>query len=66
MAGRMLANGPVALALALESVDHAQSAPTEQALTLESDLFGLLAGTDDMREGMQAFLEKRVARFRGR
>jgi enoyl-CoA hydratase len=63
---RMLANGPVALALALESVDHALATSTEEALTLESDLFGLLAGTEDMHEGMQAFLEKRAARFRGR
>jgi enoyl-CoA hydratase len=64
--GRMLANGPVALALALESVDHAEGTATAEALTLESNLFGLLAGTADMREGMQAFLEKRPARFQGR
>jgi enoyl-CoA hydratase len=64
--GKILANGPVALALALESVDHALTTSTTEALTLESDLFGLLAGTDDMHEGMQAFLEKRAARFRGR
>ena len=64
--GRMLANGPVALALTLESVDHAQATSTTEALTLESNLFGLLAGTEDMREGMQAFLEKRAARFQGR
>jgi enoyl-CoA hydratase len=63
---KILANGPVALALALESVDHALTTSTAEALTLESDLFGLLAGTDDMHEGMQAFLEKRAARFRGR
>jgi enoyl-CoA hydratase len=62
----ILANGPVALAMALESVDHALSTSTAEALTLESDLFGLLAGTEDMHEGMQAFLEKRAARFRGR
>ncbi|MCI0434140.1 MAG: enoyl-CoA hydratase-related protein [Gemmatimonadetes bacterium] len=63
---RMLANGPIALALALESIDHAASTHTDEALRLESDLFGLLAGTADMREGMRAFLEKRAARFEGR
>jgi enoyl-CoA hydratase/carnithine racemase len=36
------------------------------AQTLESNLFGLLASTEDMREGMTAFLEKRKAEFRGR
>jgi len=33
---------------------------------LEAHLFGLLAATQDMREGMQAFLEKRPARFVGK
>jgi enoyl-CoA hydratase len=62
----ILRNGPVALAMALEAVDHGQHATTEDALVLESNLFGLLAATDDMREGMEAFLEKRAARFQGR
>jgi enoyl-CoA hydratase len=62
----ILANGPVALALALEAVDRAASTTIEDALLLESNLFGLLASTADMREGMSAFLEKRPARFEGR
>ncbi len=64
--GGILKNGPVALAMALESVDAAYHASTEDAQRLESNLFGLLAATEDMREGMQAFLEKRAARFSGR
>jgi enoyl-CoA hydratase len=63
---KMIANGPVAMGRALESVDNAESTSTEQALRFESDLFGLLASTSDMGEGMQAFLEKRPARFEGR
>jgi enoyl-CoA hydratase len=62
----ILSNGPVALAMALEAVDRAATATTEDALVFESNLFGLLAATDDMREGMSAFLEKRPARFQGR
>lgn len=62
----ILSNGPVAIGLALEAVDRAAATTTEDALTLESNLFGLLASTEDMREGMAAFLEKRPARFSGR
>jgi enoyl-CoA hydratase len=66
LVGRIVANGPVALAMAIESVDHAATSSTENGLRFESDLFGLLASTEDMREGMQAFLEKRSPTFSGR
>ena len=65
LARKMIANGPVAIALALESVDRGMSTTIDDAQILESNLFGLLASTDDMREGMTAFLEKRKAEFRG-
>jgi len=61
----IIANGPVAIELAIEAVDHGYHATTEDALQLEANLFGLLASTADMREGMQAFLEKRKANFTG-
>jgi enoyl-CoA hydratase len=60
------ANGPVAVALALEAVDHGMNTALDDGLVLESNLFGLLASTEDMREGMGAFLEKRQADFKGR
>jgi enoyl-CoA hydratase len=66
LAQKMIANGPIAIALALESVDRGMSTTIDDALVLESNLFGLLASTDDMREGMTAFLEKRKAEFRNR
>jgi enoyl-CoA hydratase len=39
--------------------------PLSDALTLEATAFGLLAATDDKREGTRAFLEKRAAKFSG-
>jgi enoyl-CoA hydratase len=36
----------------------------ERALDLEAKLFGGLCGSDEMREGTSAFLEKREPRFR--
>lgn len=65
LAAKVAANGPVAIALAIEAVDNGYHASTEDALRLEANLFGLLASTADMREGMSAFLEKRKANFKG-
>jgi enoyl-CoA hydratase len=66
MLGTILANGPVALGLAIECTTRGMEMSVDDGLALESNLFGLLAATDDMREGMTAFLEKRKAEFRGR
>lgn len=58
-------NGPVAVRMALESIFHALDSSTAEALEHESALFGILASTNDMKEGMSAFLEKRKPDFRG-
>ncbi|MDH3270168.1 MAG: enoyl-CoA hydratase-related protein [Gemmatimonadota bacterium] len=63
---KVTSKGPVAIRLALESMYRALDTSTAEALDYESTLFGLLASTEDMREGMQAFLEKRKADFHGR
>ena len=59
-------NGPIAVRMALESMDRAVDTATAEALDFESSLFGLLASTEDMKEGMNAFLEKRKPDFKGR
>jgi enoyl-CoA hydratase len=61
----ILANAPVAIANVIEVVNRGYDATIEDALTLEATAFGLLAATDDKREGTRAFLEKRAARFTG-
>lgn len=63
---RVTANGPVAVRMALASIYRALDTSMADALDFESSLFGLLASTEDMREGMAAFLEKRKAEFQGR
>ncbi len=59
-------NGPLAVRMALESIYRGLDTATAEALDYESSLFGLLASTDDMKEGMEAFVEKRKPNFKGR
>lgn len=65
MLQQMLVNGPLALAHCIEAVNRGADVSMDEALALEAAAFGLLAGTEDMREGTSAFLEKRAAKFRG-
>jgi enoyl-CoA hydratase len=61
----ILANGPLAVAACIEAVNHGADASLDDALALEATAFGLLAATEDKREGTRAFLEKRPPRFGG-
>jgi enoyl-CoA hydratase len=63
---RILGMGPVAVRFALDAVNHGSDMPLRDGLNFEATFFGLLAGTEDCREGMQAFLEKRPAKFAGK
>jgi len=63
MARQIAAKGPVAVRLAKEAVRRGMNLDLFTACALESDLFAQAFGTQDRREGMAAFLEKRPARF---
>jgi enoyl-CoA hydratase len=62
----MLANAPLAMAGCIEAVNRGQDVSLEEGCAIESDFFGLLSSTADMKEGMRAFLEKRPPQFTGR
>lgn len=62
----ILRMGPLAISAALDSVYHGLDAPLEAALSRESAEFTRLLASEDLREGMRAFLEKRSPSFRGR
>jgi enoyl-CoA hydratase len=66
LARKIVANGPTACRYAIEAIRAGLEMPLAEGQTFEATLFGLCAATEDMREGMTAFLEKRPARFTGR
>jgi enoyl-CoA hydratase len=62
---KILQRGPLAVRFALEVAYRGLDMPLDEGLNAETNLFGLLSTTNDMREGMAAFLEKRPAKFQG-
>ncbi len=66
LAQALAAKAPVAVRYILEAVAGGLDMSFEDAQDYEATLFGLVATTDDMREGTRAFLEKRKPEFKGR
>ncbi|MDQ6709089.1 MAG: enoyl-CoA hydratase-related protein [Candidatus Dormibacteraeota bacterium] len=65
--GRLIAaRPPLAVRLAKEAVNQSAEVSLSAGLELERKLFYLLFSSEDKKEGMQAFLEKRPGRFTGR
>jgi enoyl-CoA hydratase len=65
-AGTIAAKSPLALAAAKVAVNHALQGDHDENLQREADLFGDLFSSEDAKEGMTAFVEKRAPRFTGR
>jgi enoyl-CoA hydratase len=66
MARTMMSRGPLAIRAAIEAVVRGGEMPFEEGQFLEATLFGLLCASEDTKEGMKAFLEKRPPQFKGR
>lgn len=66
LADQLAASAPHALRAILDSVLVGGEASLDTGLDFESLSFGVVASTDDMREGTRAFLERRKAAFTGR
>ncbi len=63
---RIIRHSPIAVKIALEAIHYAQYLPLEESLILESDLGGLACGSEDAKEGLKSFLEKRKPIFKGK
>ena len=66
MAAQLAAKAPLAMRCIMDAVRNGGDMPFADACDYEATLFGLVASTEDMREGTAAFLEKRKPSFKGR
>ncbi len=66
MAAKIAALPPTAVMMAKEAVNRAEETTLAEGLRFERRLFQALFATEDQKEGMRAFLEKRPPRFSGR
>ncbi len=66
VAGELAEKPPLALRMAKEAVLKAFESPLSEGLASERKSFYFLFATDDQKEGMRAFLEKRKGVFKGR
>ena len=66
LAQALAAKAPIAVRYIIDAVNKGLQMPLPEAQVFEATLFGLVAATEDMREGTKAFLEKRKAEFKGK
>lgn len=66
LAAKLADLAPQALRGVIDAIAYGGEAALDQGLDYETQLFAVLASTQDMREGTSAFLEKRKAGFTGR
>ena len=65
MAAQLMAKPPIALELAKQLVNNSTDTDLRKGLTNEAEAFGVLASTEDFKEGVNAFLEKRKPQYKG-
>jgi enoyl-CoA hydratase len=66
LAKKIAEKAPIALQLSKEAVKFASRSNLDEGLRREVDLFAICFSTDDKKEGVSAFLEKREPEFKGR
>jgi enoyl-CoA hydratase len=66
LAASIASAGPVGVGLAKACINKSLSLDIDSGLDYEAEAFGICFGTEDQKEGMTAFLEKRKPTYRGR
>ncbi len=66
IAGRIISKGKLAVRFSKVAANEGMQTDIDRAMTIEADLFGLCFSSEDQKEGMQAFIEKRSPQFTGK
>lgn len=66
IAGRIISKGKLAVRFSKVAANEGLQTDIDRAMTIEADLFGLCFSTEDQKEGMGAFIEKRSPKFTGK
>lgn len=66
LAGQLARNAPISMRLAKRLLDRAESVDHEEALRLEAEALSTCMASEDWREGLEAFAQKRDPIYRGR
>lgn len=65
IARRIVNKGPIAVGLAKRAVNEGMQSDINTAMSIEADIFALCFSTNDQKEGMIAFCERRIPQFCG-
>ncbi len=66
MARKIASNAPLAVMWANSAIKRGLETDMDSGIAIEADLFGMCFATEDQKEGMSAFLERRKAEFKGK
>lgn len=66
MASKISKNAPVAVRYAKKIINQGAEVNIDSAIKIENSYFGMCFATEDQKEGMNAFLEKREAHFKNK
>ncbi len=63
IARRIIGKGQMAVRFSKAAINNGMQTDIDRAMTIEADIFGLCFSTEDQKEGMKAFIEKRRPQF---
>jgi enoyl-CoA hydratase len=66
MANKITSKGQVAVRFSKNAINRGIETDIDTALDIEINLFGMCFATEDQKEGMKAFTEKRKAEFKNK